>query len=274
MSNTSLLSFPGISEPAKPAQRSRGVTRRWRVLTTQVVIAVALVGFWEHAARNLIDPFWIGQPSAIAVRSWQLLQSGDLALHGFATVANALGGLAGAVLIGVPLGLALAANRFFADTVEPFLLGLYSLPRVALAPLFIMWLGIGEASKIVMALSMVVFIVILNTYEGVRGIEQELLDMMRAMRARRAQVLRRVVLPAIVPWIFAAVRSGIALALIGAVIGEFLGANRGLGWYIEFSAGRLDVIGVFTGLVVLMLVGMLLSDLARRAELYFSAHRR
>ncbi len=117
-----------------------------------------------------------------------------------------------------------------------------------------------------MAFSLVVFVVILNTYEGMRGVDRELVDMMRAMRASRFYILRKVLLPGIVPWIFASIRVGVGLALIGSVVGELLGSNRGLGWYVEHAAGRIDVIGVFTGLIVLMVVGMVLNEIVKLAE--------
>jgi len=137
---------------------------------------------------------------------------------------------------------------------------------VALAPLFILWFGIGSISKIMMAFSMVVFIVILNTHEGLRGVDRDLVDMLRTMRASRLYILRKVLLPSIVPWIFASLRVGIGLALVGAVIGELLGANRGLGWYVEYAAGRVDIIGVFAGLVVLAMLGMTLNEIVKTVE--------
>jgi NitT/TauT family transport system permease protein len=111
-----------------------------------------------------------------------------------------------------------------------------------------------------------VFVVILNTYEGLRGVDRELLDMMKAMRASPWYVLRKVLLPAIVPWVFASIRVGVGLALIGSVVGELLGSNRGLGWYVENAAARIDVTGVFAGLVVLMIVGMILNELVKAVE--------
>ena len=151
--------------------------------------------------------------------------------------------------------------------------GFYSLPRVALAPLFILWFGIGSISKIMMAFSMVVFIVILNTHEGLRGVDRDLVDMLKTMRASRLYMLRKVLLPSIVPWIFASLRVGIGLALVGAVIGELLGANRGLGWYVEYAAGRVDIIGVFAGLVVLAVLGMALNEIVKAVESRVTAGR-
>ncbi|RKP53762.1 ABC transporter permease [Pararobbsia silviterrae] len=237
-----------------------------RVNLGRAVFAVLVIGLWEVSARWLFDPFWIGQPSAIVMRLWSLLESGDLWWHSIPTIGEAVAGLALSLIVGIPIGLAFALNRYVQRVLEPFFLGLYSIPRIALAPLFILWFGVGPMSKIVMAFSLVVFVVILNTYEGMRGVDPELIDMMRAMRASYGYILRKVLLPAIVPWIFASIRVGVGLALIGSVVGELIGSNRGLGWYVEWAAGRVDITGVFTGLVLLMVAGMLLNEAVKLVE--------
>jgi NitT/TauT family transport system permease protein len=232
----------------------------------QLVLGFALIAIWEATATWLVDPFWIGKPSAIAQRLWDVFVHGDMLTHTGVTLFHSVVGLLLSLVIGVPIGILFAARRSIADTVEPYFLGFYSLPRVALAPLFILWFGIGSISKIMMAFSMVVFIVILNTHEGLRGVDRDLVDMLKTMRASKLYMLRKVLLPSIVPWIFASLRVGIGLALVGAVIGELLGANRGLGWYVEYAAGRVDIIGVFAGLVVLAILGMALNEIVKTVE--------
>jgi sulfonate transport system permease protein len=235
-------------------------------LIAQLALGAVVLAAWEAAATWWVDPFFIGRPSAIAVRLWETFVHGDMLTHTGITLFHSVVGLLLSLLIGVPIGVLFAAKRSIADTVEPYFLGFYSLPRVALAPLFILWFGIGSISKIAMAFSMVVFIVILNTHEGLRGVDRDLVDMLKTMRASRLYMLRKVLIPSIVPWIFASLRVGIGLALVGAVIGELLGANRGLGWYVEYSAGRVDIIGVFTGLVVLGVLGMALNEIVKAVE--------
>lgn len=258
-----------------PGGAKSSTPKRGRVVLAlaRLALAASILALWEYAATYWVDPFWLAKPSDIAVRLTELALSGDLWLHGRATVTNAFLGLVASVLIGVPIGLLFGANRFLADTIEPFFLGLYSLPRVALAPLFILWLGIGDLSKIVMAFSMVVFVVVLNTYEGVRAVDREQLDMIRVMRGSQFYLVRRVILPSVTPWVFASIRAGVGLALVGAVLGEFLGANRGLGWYVEFSAGRLDVLGVFSGLFALLGIGIGFNEIARAIEARFMRYR-
>jgi NitT/TauT family transport system permease protein len=244
---------------------SENVRLRTRVVA-QLCVGAALLIVWELAATFFVDPFWIGDPSLIAVRLWNVFVEGDMLTHTGVTLGHAVAGLLASLIVGVPIGILFAANRFVAATLEPYFLAFYSLPRVALAPLLILWFGIGSLSKIMMAFSMVVVVVILNTYEGVRSVDRDLLDMLRAMRASRAYTLRKVLLPSIVPWVFASMRVGIGLALVGAVIGELVGANRGLGWYVELAAGRIDIVGVFTGLVVLAILGMSLNAIVKAIE--------
>ncbi len=248
--------------------RPRGVLRLLNLLSLFILIVI-----WEAVTTWFIEPIWIARPSAVAVRLWVLAQSGDLWKHTFFTTYHALAGLLLSLVIGVPIGILFGSYRAIATTFETLLMGLYSLSRIALAPLFILWFGIGEFSKIMMTFSMVVFVVILNTYEGLRGIDMELVDMMRAMRARPYYILQKVRLPGIVPWILASLRVGIGLALVVSVIGELLGANRGLGWYIEFCAARLDVTGIFAGLVVLMVLGMVLNEIVRAIETHLWLRR-
>ncbi len=254
-----------ISPPSSSCVRTK--------LAAQILTGIATLALWEAASTWWIDPFWIGKPSEIGARLWETFVHGNMLTHTGITLAHAVIGLLMSLVIGVPIGILFASNRFIADTVEPYFLGFYSLPRVALAPLFILWFGIGSISKIMMAFSMVVFIVILNTHEGLRGVDRDLVDMLKTMRASRLYMLRKVLLPTIVPWIFASMRVGIGLALVGAVIGELLGANRGLGWYVEFSAGRIDITGVFAGLFVLALLGMALNEIVKIVEARVTAGR-
>ncbi|TCT06126.1 ABC transporter permease [Aquabacter spiritensis] len=256
MTDTATLTEERVAAPAR--RRSFGISP---TALAQLAFILALLGLWELASRTLFNPFWSSRPSLIAVRLWELAVSGELWVHTSTTVQEAAAGLLLAALVGIPLGIVLARAPRVARTVDPVVMGLYGLPRVALAPLFILWFGIGLLSKVMMAFTMVVFIFLLNVMEGVRTIDPDHLDLMKSMRAGRFYLIRRVLLPAVVPWIVASFRIGVGLALIGAVVGELIGANRGLGWYVESSGGQLDTTGVFTGLTVLMVLAMLANQL-------------
>jgi NitT/TauT family transport system permease protein len=187
-------------------------------------------------------------------------------IHAWTTLWQAFLGLVIALPVGIALGIGLVAFPRVAATVDPYLMGLYSLPRIALAPLFVIWLGIGLASKVALVFSLVVFIFMLNTRQGLLEVDRDLINLMRTMRASRGYIFRRVQIPSIMPWLIAALRINIGMALIGSVIGELLGSNRGLGWYIEHSGGRLDTAGVFAGLIALMVLALVLNELISLIE--------
>lgn len=236
------------------------------VALQRTILLVAILALWQLASSTIIDPFWVSKPSDIAERLWQLGGTGMLFVHSWATLWQALLGLMLALPVGVALGILLVAFPKGARTVDPFLMGLYSLPRIALAPLFVIWFGIGLWSKVMLVFSLVVFVFILNTRQGLLEVDRDLISLMRTMRASRRYIFRHVQVPSILPWLIAAFRINVGLALIGSVIGELLGSNRGLGWYVEHSGGRLDTTGVFAGLIALMLLALAINEAVSFAE--------
>lgn len=252
--------LPGPGAPRRRASRSL-VINLWRT-----VLLLAGLAVWEAVAGRLIEPFWISKPTLLANRLWKLAVSGDLVWHASVTVQEAVLGLLAGMVVGLAGGLLMAGLPRFAEVADPFLMGVYSLPRVALAPLFIIWFGIGLFSKVMLAFSLVVFVFFLNAYEGVKSVDRELVDVMRVMQASRARIVWKVIVPSIVPWIFAATRISIGMALIGAVVSELVGSSRGLGWYIEHSAGMYDTTGVFAGLIVLMALAVVMNELMKIVE--------
>ena len=233
----------------------------WRMLLTALLLAA-----WEIAASTVTTPFWISQPSRVFDRLLALSTSGLLFWHVWATLQAAMLGLALGGVVGVGLGLVLGAYPRIANVLDPLLMGLNSLPRVALAPLFIIWFGIGLPSKVILAFSLVVFPVLINTYQGVRGVDRDLVEMLRTMQASPWMIARRVTIPSTLPWIFAGLRIGLGMSLIGAVVGELVGSSRGVGYYVEAAAANFDTTGVFAGLVVLMILTVVLSELMKLVE--------
>ncbi|MBJ3776987.1 ABC transporter permease [Acuticoccus mangrovi] len=240
--------------------------RRVRLWVDRTALFVAAVLIWQGLSGTVINTFWISSPVLVAERLWQLAVSGALVWHASATVWQALLGLLLGMVVGVVVGLALHVLPRLAEAADPYIMGLYSLPRIALAPLFILYFGIGLLSKVMMAFSFVVFIFLLNTMQGLREVDQDQIDMMRSMRASRLYIARKLQLPSMLPWLFSAARISVGLALIGSVLGELLGANRGLGWYIEHASGRLDTTGLFAGLAALMVVAVLLNQVVNILE--------
>ena len=246
-------------------QRER---RRWllRLWATRVALGIAILLIWQALGLWVVDGFWISSPVLVGTRIAELAASGDLTRHLWATLEVALEGLALGMLVGVLSGVALGLVPRIATILEPYIMIFYTLPRIALAPLFIMYLGVGVLSKVVFTFTIVVFIALLNTYEGVRGVDSQLVDALRAMRASRGQIIRWVVLPSIVPWVLATLRIAIGLSLIGAVVAELISASRGIGWYMSRSAGTFDVTGVFAGMFVLAITAALVNGLVSMIE--------
>ena len=237
-----------------------------RLMIDRLLLLAVVLAIWEAIALWAVDPFWVGQPSQIAGRLWQIAISGELWRHAWTTLLEAGLGLFMAFAIGVPLGILMARFKYGSVVAEPYVMALYSMPRVALGPLFIMWFGIDLFSKVMMVFSIVVFIFILNIHEGLKTVDKDIVDLFRTMRAPSSYVTRTVLIPWIEPWILASMRLAIGAALIGAIVGELVGASQGLGWYIEQSAGRLDTTGVFAGLVALVVIAALANSLVGWVE--------
>jgi NitT/TauT family transport system permease protein len=251
----------GSARDAADAPISGISTWLWRL---GLIAALLLV--WEFSAGSLFNEFWSSRPSLIGERLMVLFKTGEIWRHLDATVSEALLGLLLGALVGTLIGIALARYRRAAAIVDPFVMGLYGLPRVALAPMFILWFGISLFAKVMMSFSMVVFVFILNVTEGIRTVDPDMVDLMRTMRAPKSYIMRKVTIPSIVPWLLASFRIGIGLSLVGAVVGELIGANRGLGWYVLRAGGQLDTTGVFTGLFILMLVAMIANQIIFQIE--------
>ncbi len=232
----------------------------------RLTVGALLLGFWEFTSGRWYNDFWVSRPSAILARLGELAVSGDLWFHLQTTLEETLVGLAIGIIGGTAIGVGLALAQRLSGWVYPYIMALYSLPKVALAPLFVVWFGIGLPSKVLMVTSLVIFVAFYNAYEGVRNIDPDLLDMMRTFRAKRSATLVWVVLPSIAVWFFTSVRLGIGLALIGSVIAELVGANRGIGYYITKSAGALDTTGIFAGLFVIMIVAIALEAIVFAGE--------
>ena len=180
-------------------------------------------------------------------------------------------GAVGGAILGVWLGVSPFASRLL----NPYLNALNALPKVALAPLFVLWFGLGIESKIALAAVLVLFLVFLNTFAGVREVDQDLIDGARLMRATRTQVILKVIIPSAMSWVFAGLKIAMPYALIGAVLGEMIAANRGLGYLVQFSGSQFDTAGVFAVLFVIALlaVGAELSGGSRARPHGTLAHR-
>lgn len=252
------------SEAERLARRRRRTTAVWLV---RALVLVLFLGSWQGAVTaGLIDPFFFSQPSAIWGFLVEEISDGGIWPHVVVTLRETLLGFALGAAAGVAAGIVRMQFPFVAGVSDPFLTILNVLPRVALAPMFIIWFGVGEGSKVALAVSLVFFIMMLNTEAGIRSLDRELILTMRALGATDRQLFWKVMLPGAVPSIFGGMRLGVVYALLAVVVGEMISARMGLGQRIAFYAASFRAEGVLGTILVLAMIGLSLNFVVARAE--------
>jgi NitT/TauT family transport system permease protein len=245
----------------KPMGQDRRGAYRVQIIAGRIVFGLAVLLLWEFSPELFgTSVFWFSRPSIIAGSGYDLLRNGNLLNDIGITVAETLAGLAAGCLVGIPIGIVLGRSRFLQELFEPFLLVINALPKIALAPLFLIWFGVGFSMKVAIAFSLVVVVMILSTYLGMRTLRQELINSCRTMGASELQLLMKVVLPSITPWLFAGLKVSLGFALIGAILGEFIAAQGGIGYLIDNAIGTFDTPVVFVGLFILLILSWLINS--------------
>jgi NitT/TauT family transport system permease protein len=237
-------------------QRHGTTTTVWLV---RVALVAVLLALWEIAADRWIDITFISRPSDIVGRLGDWIQDGTLWTNTWITVQEIVYGFLLGAAAGVLVGFVLASLNFLYRVLDPFMMALYAIPKVALAPLFIVWFGIGMHMKVLLAAATVFFLVFVNTAAGVREVDRGLVDAVRLMGGSRWHVVRKVVLPSSMTGVLTGLKVAVPYALIGAVIGELVASNRGLGYLINDAASQFDTAGVFATLVVLSVIAGILN---------------
>lgn len=244
------------------ARRKR---RTYVVHAAQLTVLVVALVAWEvfsgdpEQSSVLIDKYYISQPSDVWLALNRWAERGELVSSIVETARITLYGLFWGVLGGMTVGFALGVNKTLSAVLNPFVAAFYSIPRLALIPLFLLWFGIGMGARLAMVIVIVFFLVFYNTYSGVRDVDQELIDVLQVMGASRWQIYRKVVLPSAMIWIIAGLRIAVPYALVGAVTAEMLIADAGLGFLVIRSAGQFYTEGVFAGIALMMLMAMALT---------------
>jgi NitT/TauT family transport system permease protein len=239
------------------------------LLVGQLALAAAVLLAWEWAAAaSLLDPFFFSRPSDVVRRLAHWAATGSLWAHVGTTFTEAILALAIGGLLGVLLGLALGVVPVLSALLDPYVRIANALPRVVLAPIFLLWFGLGIWSKVALGVTVVFFIVFFNTYRGVREVNPAILDNARMLGASRAQLVRHVLVPSALAWIFGSLQISVGMTIVAVVVGEYLGSSRGIGYLIAQAEGVFDTTGVFAGMAVLaawvLLVGALVGRLERR----------
>ncbi|WP_084736099.1 ABC transporter permease [Actinophytocola xinjiangensis] len=248
---------------AQRRRRRRERTVRW---AGTVGLGAAILLFWQFGLEYLVNPRYVSDPLSVAGRMGELAADGAILTHVGVTLGEAgLGFLIGASA-GLASAFALAQTRRGYEVFEPFLVGFYSIPKIALAPLFIMWFGLGSTPKVIMAALLVYFIVFVNTATGIREVNPGLLRVCRVFGARRRDLVGKVVLPAAAPAVVASIRITFTRAIEGAVLSEFVASTQGLGYLVARASRAFDIATVFAGIVIIAVVVMAANAVLRLAE--------
>jgi NitT/TauT family transport system permease protein len=251
----------GETEEMILARQRKAVGRRRRnTWLLRLAIVVAWLGSWELAGTLWIDPFFYSKPSRIWARlvGWFTTGTdfGSIWYQLWVTVEEAVIGFALGALAGVVLGVLLGRSQYLADVLAPFIKAANAVPRIVLAALFVIWFGLGLASKVATVVVLVFFAVFFNAFTGAREVDRNLIDNARILGAGRLQVLRSIVLPSATSWILSSLHIAFGFALIGAVVGEYAGSKAGIGFLIANAQGTFDSAGIYAAMIIMTVVAL------------------
>jgi len=256
--------------------RQNGLGDQVRIALYQVVLLCVFLGLWEGLTRvpylvknTFLDPFFISRPSLIALQLWKWtfgVQAGFLLPHLASTLGATLLGLVVATSTGFLVGLLLSQSPTMAKTLNPFIVSLNSLPRIAMVPLITMVFGLGLLAKVVTAWFVVFFLIFFNTFKGSVSIEKHLLQFCQTLGGTPRQIMWSVRVPSALAWTFAALPNAISFSLVAVVIAEFVGTTRGMGYLIVTALSTLNATEMFAAITVLGLSGIALVAIAERVE--------
>lgn len=234
------------------------------------VVRVGIIGgfllFWEIASGRWIEPFLISSPSRIFLSMISGFKEGDLLQHTWVTFQEIAIGFPIGAIAGIALGYGFGRSRLLAEIFEPIIIALNGIPRTAVAPLFIVWLGIGLWSKVGVVFLLTFFLNFFNTYTGMRQMDREYVDLASLMGVKGWKLTFKVIFPAISPYVFTGIRTSIPFAVIGAIVGEFVAATEGVGFFIRMSAGIFRTADVFVGIIILMIMVIIMDKIAELVE--------
>lgn len=242
--------------------------RRLPVLVVQLLILLVIIGGWEYGVRvGAISAFLFGSPSGIVHSAWGQMQSGELWEHaGYTLWASIIGFVVGTVLGTVP-GLMLWYSPYVARVIEPFLVAINSVPKIAFAPLVILWFGTGLVSKVALSISLTSIVALLAAFQAAKDTDADLQKMLISLGAGKWQIFSKVVVPSALPYVISTFRINIGFALVGTVVGEFISSKYGIGHVIFVASSLYDLNTVWVGIFTLMALGFVLYagvDLAER----------
>ncbi len=258
-----------VGEPGavkSSAARRRSLAGRASRALVTLLPGIAMLAFWQWASGRLIKEIYVSKPTAVAARLYELFASGEIYPHLWTTGQELVLGYVIGVGGGILGGYALGRSPRLANIFEPYVMAFYGIPKIALAPLFIIWFGIGIGSKVALASIMVFFLVFYNVYTGVRGVDRELVNLTLVMGANQRQLTYHVYFPAAAPYVLLGMRMAVPYSVIGVIVGEFTSSIQGLGLFIHEASSTYDPAGVFAGIVILLAFVIVANFLAGRLE--------
>jgi NitT/TauT family transport system permease protein len=241
--------------------KSKARIRRMKIRVLQVGISVALLSSWQFLTdKKILDPFFFGQPTGVTRQLIYWFKHGtdvgSIWLNAWVTLEEATLGFLSGVILGIIFGVFLGRNRVAAEVFAPYIKVSNSIPRVVLGSIFIVWLGLGTISKVALAFVLVFFPVFFNAFQGTREADKKLISNARLLGASKRQVTRSVVMPSALSWITASMHVSFGFALIGAIVGEFLGSQHGLGLIIATAQGTFNPNGVYAAMVIIAVMAL------------------
>lgn len=251
------------------------MSRRW-LLLCQVLVGVCLIGLWHVLTTvpvpglkedfRLLPPFFFSTPDAVATRIVKWFAEGTIWKHLAITLTESILAFVIGSLGGALIGFWFARQQTVAAVLDPYVKMMNALPRVVLAPIFALWLGLGIWSKVALGITLVFFVVFFNVYQGVKETSTTLVDNARMLGMSERQLLRHVYWPSALSWMFSSLHTSVGFAVVGAVVGEYLGSAAGLGYLIQQAEGTFDVAGVFAGMIVLAAFVVVIDALVTQVE--------
>ncbi|SEN15237.1 NitT/TauT family transport system permease protein [Actinacidiphila rubida] len=262
MSTTSTASaaLSDVTKGAAASAARRAARRRTALVWAgRIALAAVVIGGWQLSTTwGIVDPFFYGQPSGIWKRLIELFQHGtqfgSFYQNIWTTIQEALAGFAVGAVTGIVFGVALGQSRYLSDVLGPYIKMVNAVPRIVLGSIFIVAFGIGVTPKILLAAVLVFFIVFFNAFQGVREVDRSVLANVRVLGASRTQITRHVIVPSALTWIIASLHSAFGFAIVGALVGEVLGAQSGLGLVIKTAQNNFDPNGVFATMLVIAVI--------------------
>jgi NitT/TauT family transport system permease protein len=272
MTRTAVLPGRGAEQEDVGLAPRADLTGR-RATAVRLAIVAVMLAAWELAPVSRQIKFWLSSPSQILSTLWGWIADGSLWAHLGATLTVMSTGYVLGCALGISLGLLFGFLPRFYRVLVPFIAAFYALPKIALAPLFIILLGIGMSSKVALVIITVFFLLLNSTIDGIRDVDRDLVQTLRLMGATRLEVLRKVLMPSALPWIFTGARISVRYAFTSTLLAELIAANRGLGFLIEYNSGNFNATGSYAAIVVLVAFSVTLTEILTRLQAITATRR-